>query len=279
MLIAQITDLHIVEKNQHWLSESATNVRERLLKTISYLNALNPRPNVVFLTGDLTDTGTEASYLHLKELLGSLEIPLYVIPGNHDRREELRSAFLHHPYMPREGSIHYAIDDYPVRLIGLDTLVEGKDHGVLSQEQLSWVENTLKKDSRKPTLIFMHHPPIKIGMKLFDQINCIAPQAFESLIKERENVIGVLTGHYHHLCVGSFGSKLCYLAPSVAPVHYFAHPEDTHVTALELDDPALTLHRWHGENRLTSHSIRIKENPRRIDWALIEKKNHRQVNQ
>lgn len=273
MLIAQITDLHLVEKNKHWLSEPATEIKERLLRTISYLNALNPRPDVVLLTGDTTEKGTQAAYSYLKELLEPLEIPIYVIPGNHDCREALRTAFLHHSYIPSKGFIQYVIDDYPVRLVGLDTLVEGEDYGCLCDERLSWLENTLKADSKKPTLIFMHHPPIKIGMELFDQINCIAPAAFENLVSDRDNLIGIITGHYHHLCVGSFGRKLCFLAPSVAPVHYFAHPQDTHVTALELDDPALTLHKWQGGANLTSHVVRVRANHKRIDWSLIQQKN------
>lgn len=269
MLIAQITDLHLVEKNKHWLSEPATEVKQRLLRTISFINALNPRPDVVLLTGDITENGTRDSYSYLNELLEPLKIPLYVIPGNHDCREELRAAFLRHPYMPSKGFIQYVIDDYPVRLVGLDTLVEGEDYGCLCDERLSWLENTLKAEFKKPTLIFMHHPPIKIGMKLFDQMNCIAPATFERLISKRDNVIGIVTGHYHHLCVGSFGGKLCFLAPSVAPVHHFAHPQDSHVTALELEDPGVTLHQWQGESTLVSHVVRVKEKIHRIDWSLI----------
>lgn len=269
MLIAQISDLHIVEKNKHWLSEPATEVTERLLRTISYINALNPIPDVVLLTGDATDDGSQASYVHLKELLESLKVPLYVIPGNHDRREEMRAAFLAHSYMPSKGFIQYVIDDYPVRLIGLDSLVEGKSYGCICEQRLSWLEETFKTLSKKPTLIFMHHPPIKIGMNLFDKMNCVTPPAFKNLVQERDDLIGIITGHYHHLCVSSFGGKLCFLAPSVAPVHFFSHPQDDYVSALELEDPGITLHQWQGGNVLTSHVVRVKEKFNRIDWSLI----------
>lgn len=270
MLIAQITDLHIVEKDKHWLSEPATEVSKRLARTISYLNGLNPRPDVVLLTGDATEDGKEASYFHLIELLKPLKIPFYAIPGNHDRREAMRSAFKNLPFMPSKGFIHYAVDDYPIRFIGLDTLVEGEDFGCLCDERFSWLDETLKQDTKKPTLLFMHHPPIQIGMELFDQMKCKAPKAFETLISKQTNIMGIVTGHYHHLCVSTFGNKLCFLAPSVAPVHYFAGPKDLHVTALELEDPGVTLHSWLGENTLVSHVVRIKDDYRRIDWARIK---------
>src|SRR5581483_11424509 len=201
----------------------------------------------------------------------SLKSPLYVIPGNHDKREEMRSAFKDTPYMPKEGFIQYAIDDYPVRLIGLDTLVEGEVYGRLCEERVRWLENTLEQSPEKPTLIFMHHPPKKIGSKLFDEMICFCPPAFESLI-EKDPVIGIIAGHYHHFCVNSFGKKPCFIAPSVAPVHYFAHPEDRDVTALELEDPAITLHLWEGDTGWVSHVRRIKENYKRLDWQSLKKK-------
>jgi Icc protein len=272
MLIAQITDTHIVEKNKDWLSEPLTKTRERLTKVISYLNQLDPLPDAVLLTGDASDTGTEAAYSHLKELLRPLKASLYIIPGNHDSREEMRKAFSIQPYMPPEGFIHYAIDDYPVRLIGLDTHVPGEDFGRICEARLNWLEQTLTREDKKPTLIFMHHPPVKTGTKVFDNILCLASPKFEELIEKNSHLLGIVTGHYHHLCVASFGSKVCFIAPSVAPVHFFAHPQDDHVTALELEDPAITFHKWHGGNLLTSHVVRIKDEKRRIDWSLI--KNH-----
>jgi 3',5'-cyclic-AMP phosphodiesterase len=270
MLIAQITDTHIVDKHKHWMSEPLTKTSERLEKVVAYLNALNPIPDVVLLTGDISDTGTEASYHHFKELVQPLKIPLYVIPGNHDSPQEMRKAFAKYSYMPSEGFIHYAIDDYPVRLVGLDTHVPNQSYGRLCKDRFSWTVQALHSNE-KPTLLFMHHPPVKTGTKLFDTMNCSVPKEFETLISRQSNFLGMITGHYHHLCVASYGGKLCFIAPSVAPVHYFANPQDDGVTALEIEDPAITLHKWHGGNVLTSHVVRLKEQYHRIDWSLIKK--------
>lgn len=272
MLIAQITDTHIVDKNGHWLSVPSTKTSERLARVVSYINELQHRPDVVLLTGDVSDTGTQASYLHIKELLEPLKTPLYVIPGNHDCRQEMRKAFFSESYMPAEGFIHYTIDTYPVRLIGLDTHVSGEDFGQLCEERLGYLHQAISKKDKKPSLIFMHHPPAKTGNKLFDLINCKTTLQFEKLIGQQDNLLGIVTGHYHHLCVTSCQGRLCFIAPSVAPVHYFANPEeDDHVTALELEDPAITFHQWHGGNVMTSQVVRLKEQNHRIDWELIKK--------
>ena len=274
MLIAQITDLHIVEKDQHWYSHPSTEIKERLEKTIKYLNELEPKPDVVLVSGDLTDEGAPLAYVHLRELMNELKIPFFVIPGNHDRREGIRATFADHDYIPKKGYIQYVIDDYPIRFIGLDTLVEGESYGCLCEESISWLKETLESNQEKPTLIFMHHPPVKIGMKLFDRMHCKAPDSFEQLIKETKNVIGVFAGHYHHLCVTSFGGKLCYLAPSIAPVHYFAHPDHEYVTAIELEDPGITLHRWLGGNSITSHVVRLKEKRERLSGHQLKQRDN-----
>jgi 3',5'-cyclic-AMP phosphodiesterase len=263
MLIAQITDLHLVEKNTHWLMEPLTETNKRLSRVIAHLNQLDPRPDIVLITGDATDEGDAPAYTHLTELLAKLEIPFFIIPGNHDKREGMRNAF---PTLPRKGFLHYIVDTFPIRLIALDTLVEGHSHGELCEERFLWLKEALKTD--KPTLIFMHHPPAKTGTKLFDQILCKTPFSFESLLKESPHLMGILSGHYHHLCVTTFATKLCFMAPSVAPVHYFAHPEDGHVTALELEDPAITLHRCKENEPMISHIVRVKDK-HRIDWKSI----------
>lgn len=271
MLIAQITDTHIVEKNQHWLAEPLTETDKRLSRVIAHLSQMDPVPDLILLSGDVTDEGSVEAYYHFQELLSSLKISLYLIPGNHDRREEMRQTFAREPYMPAKGFIQYVVDHYPVRLIALDTLVEGENYGMLCEERFSYLERMLEEEKKKPTLIWMHHPPAKTGTTLFDRMACLVPPTFERLIQEKSNLLGTLAGHYHHLCVTSFGGKPCFIAPSVAPAHYFAHPQDEEVTALELEDPAITLHHWQEGERLTSHVLRIKTEIKRLDWKQIKR--------
>lgn len=268
MLIAQISDTHIVEKDKQWLDEPSTKTDERLLRVITYLNQLNPQPDLVLMTGDVSENGSEASYIHFKELISALKMPLFLIPGNHDFRVHIRKVFADQKYLPTRDFLHYEINEYPIRLIGLDTLVEDEPYGLLCIERLNWLKKSLAVSS-KPTLIFMHHPPAKTGTKLFDQILCQVPSDFEDLIRESKQVLGIISGHYHHLCMTHYGSKFCFMAPSVAPVHYFAHPDDEQVTALELEDPAVTLHKWNGCS-LMSHVVRVREKFHRIDWKKLK---------
>ena len=191
MIIAQITDTHILPKGQSWLHMPATDVSNRLRLVIEQLNKLLPLPDAVLLTGDAIETGGKEAYQHLKEILKPLSIPLYIIPGNHDNREEMRLAFSSEPYMPQTGFIQYVIDDYPVRLIALDTHVPHEDYGLFCNDRLNWLESKLKENSSKPTLLFMHHFPIKIGQKCFDNIICRTDENFEKLIPSSPHALGI----------------------------------------------------------------------------------------
>ena len=78
---------------------------------------------------DFVDKGEPAEYDHLRALLAPLAMPVFVIPGNHDSREPLRAAFIGDFYLPRDGFLQYAVEEYPVRLVALDTLIPGAGGG------------------------------------------------------------------------------------------------------------------------------------------------------
>ena len=267
MLIAQITDSHIVPKGHHWKNEPSVDTAERLSRAVNFLNGMTERPDAVLFSGDAVDEGDLESYRLFRELIQPLQIPLFVIPGNHDERETMRNCFADRSYMPAKGLINYCVEEFPVRLIGMDTQVVGEDFGRICPERVAWLEETLRKNPAKPALLFMHHSPVKVGLKAFDTLyTCFLAPEFEEVIRKSESLLGIIAGHYHHLCASSFGGKTCFLAPSLAPTHYFNHFDDTEPTALELDDPAVTLHRWLGGTSLSTHVVRLKDENRRIPW-------------
>ena len=81
-------------------------------------------------SGDLTDCGLAEEYEVLRDLLEPLSMPVYLVPGNHDRRAELIAEFGSDGYFSNDdGFLHYTVDTHPLRLIGLDTVVPGYGHG------------------------------------------------------------------------------------------------------------------------------------------------------
>src|ERR1700728_976678 len=109
MLLAQISDLHI--KRAGALAYRRVDTAAALTRCVAALNALEPRPDAVIMTGDLVDQGDPEQYEHLKTLLAPLEIPYFMLVGNHDERAALRAAFPDRKELQNGGEfVQYAVD-------------------------------------------------------------------------------------------------------------------------------------------------------------------------
>jgi Icc protein len=105
---------------------------------IEHINALRPHPDVVLATGDLVNTPTDQDYEALRTALDELSVPVYVIPGNHDGRDELRETFSDWGYLPEGPFLHYTVEHYPLRLIGLEG-VEHLEEIISRHAQIEWI--------------------------------------------------------------------------------------------------------------------------------------------
>src|ERR1700754_1681951 len=102
--IAQISDLHI--KPPGTLAYGRVDTAKALERCVAALNAFQPEPDFVVISGDLVDTPNAEEYEHLKRLLAPLKWPFAAIPGNHDSRELMRAAFPNAPYTSASGALN-----------------------------------------------------------------------------------------------------------------------------------------------------------------------------
>jgi Icc protein len=94
MLIAQLSDPHV--RPEGVLYQGVVDSNAMFAAAIAQVNALDPRPDLVLLSGHLVDRGTADEYAMLRRLLAVLAIPALAIPGNHDDRDAFRRAFSGH---------------------------------------------------------------------------------------------------------------------------------------------------------------------------------------
>jgi hypothetical protein len=157
MLIAQLSDTHIWPAGH--LYQDVVDSNRMFVEALEHLHGLDRRPDLIVLTGDLVDEGLPDEYVGVRHLLDRTDIPYLVIPGNHDNREHFRAAFADQAYLPAEGPLHYCIDDHAVRIVALDSCVPDKHHGHVDHAGLEWLSRALERDTRKPTMLMLHHPP------------------------------------------------------------------------------------------------------------------------
>jgi 3',5'-cyclic AMP phosphodiesterase CpdA len=214
MLIAQITDMHI--KPEGVLAYKRVDTAGFLARAVDHILRLDPRPDIVLATGDLVDAGTDEEYERLRRLLVPLPMPVYLIPGNHDDRAAMRRVFADHAYLPREGFIQYVVDEGPVRLIALDTLLPGSGSGLMDGERIAWLDARLDEARSKPTLIFMHHPPFKTGIAYMDSIGLDGTDALADVVRRHPHVERVVCGHLHRSIQSRWAGTVASTAPSTA---------------------------------------------------------------
>ncbi len=248
LIIAQITDLHVVAPGQRLAGVVDTNSMAEA--AISHLNGLVPRPDLVLGTGDLVDNGEPSEYMRLREIFDDLEIPYYLIPGNHDRRAPLLEFFAGHVESGPSGFIQYTIEGHPVRLVALDTLNEGTQDGLLCNERLAWLDETLRQAPDRPTLIFMHHPPFETGIWWMDTSGLSGASDLREVIARHPQVARIVCGHIHRPIQVGWGGTLVSIAPSTAhQVHLDLVPENKPHFILE--PPACQLHFFDGRDLIT----------------------------
>jgi 3',5'-cyclic-AMP phosphodiesterase len=268
MLIAQFTDLHLRPRGKAAYRVSETNMfAERAFATLA---ALRPAPDVVLITGDLTDCGLPEEYDILRALLARLSMPVFVVPGNHDRRENMRAALAGHmPNCDDPEYLHYVVDDFPVRLIGLDTILPGKSAGALCGPRLAFLDSALAAAPEKPTLVFMHHPPFITGVDHMDALRLgEGAEAFAEILGRHAQVQNVLCGHVHRKIVTRVGHAICSAAPSVGHQVAFDFLNGA-AGGLVFEPPAFDLHwRLDEANGIVSHTVYVERFPGPFPFAL-----------
>ena len=193
MRIVQLSDAHIVPAARQPVHGQDT--LERLRAAMDAVNRLSPAPDLVVMTGDQSNDGSEASYLMLKNTLANLRFPCHMAMGNHDYRPVFRRIMLEDSGAD-SAPYYYSLDRCGLRIIVLDTLDEGEVSGRLDADQLDWLEQELS--SGLASIICMHHPPVPVGVAWMDELILRDNERFLQICGAAASLRLILCGHVHH---------------------------------------------------------------------------------
>ena len=139
LLIVQISDIHVGPEFRE----------ETYQRGVEEINAL--RPDVLLVTGDLTENGLLAQYERAAELMKGFECrsKLYT-SGNHDYRNTgyllFRHFFPSNPIFHKEG----------LTVTTVSTARPERNDGEAGHRQIVWAEKALRRE-RGFKLVMMHH--------------------------------------------------------------------------------------------------------------------------
>ena len=243
MVIAQITDTHITIDGRQ---------ARDLTAAIAWIDALQPRPAIVLLSGDITNNGRPAQYARLCDILAASAGTIYLVPGNHDARPALRANVpsTHYPGVNGER-IMYAIDADPVRIIALDTTEPGRPGGSLDAASLDWLDAMLRAAPAQPTLLFMHHPPFRTGVNLADMFGFKGLREFRAIVARHPQVRRIIAGHVHCERSSTIGQALVTTSISSTPQLV---PElfERRLVGMRPEPAGFAIHAWENDSFRTT---------------------------
>jgi len=199
MKIIHISDTHLVADGRgHYASDPAY----KLQRAVQSINKYQKDADFVVITGDLSDKGDISTYIDLKNILGNLNVPYYLLIGNHDNRENYINTFA--DKFEYDSFAHLGVVQDDNLLLFLDTKYGDWHNGGLCESRFKWLEEKLNSHKNLPTYLFMHHPPFTIYHQQMDDIGFEPKQEFWNIINKSGNVKHIFFGHTHLLISGTY---------------------------------------------------------------------------
>jgi len=254
LLVAQITDVHLGfdpgnpdELNRH-----------RLDRTLRRLAEMEPRPDILLVTGDIADNGDDAdSYRRFREATAGFPVPVFPAMGNHDSRPCFLKEFPETG--TADGFVQYAIEDFPVRILVLDTLEVGRHGGGFCETRAAWLRARLAEALDRPTLLVLHHPPIETGLSwMTENPEAAWVRRLRAIVEANANIVAMISGHLHRPVVTRWAGTTLAVCPATAPqVALDLEPMDPDAPddrpMIVADRPYFALHYWNGRELVTHY--------------------------
>ena len=230
--IAHLTDIHIGPSE---VPVRAINVRRNFEKAL--LQITFEKPDLIVLGGDLAaDCGEVEAYQWIKPRLDQADIPYLIIPGNHDRVDNLIRIF-DLKVESKETALYYARRLNGLKLIFLDSSTR-----TLSRTQLEWLEQEAG-ESEEAALLFIHHPPLFCNCVFMDsKYPLLNREESFALIRRLPMIQHIFCGHYHVEKTIRDSEKNIYLTPSTMMQ---LHPDSPEFEVSGIS-PGWRFIRWNG---------------------------------
>lgn len=179
MLLVQISDVHC-----------GPMFRERIFQdAVKEINAMSP--DVVLITGDLTEDGLMTEFQTVRTQLKKLRANRIIyVSGNHDYRSTGYILFRQFFPFSQVTELEDAV------IVVVSSARPDRDDGEVGNRQNLWLESTLQEYKNKLKIVAIHHHVVPVPDTGADQITVIdAGDVLRSLTKSKVDL--VLCGHRH----------------------------------------------------------------------------------
>lgn len=187
--ILQLTDFHLFgNKHQKLVGINPYSSLEKVLELVQQ-EFLYEKPDLVMLTGDLSQDNSEKSYEHVKKFFSEFSIPITATMGNHDNP----AAF--YKVLGNSFEKYFTLNKW--RIILLNSHWPGHVAGLLDKEEIKFLEQSLDKDPDRWTMIVLHHHVQPIASLWLDNLAVKNSSVFFEIVNKYPKIKIVLCGHVH----------------------------------------------------------------------------------
>lgn len=186
-LLVQLTDPHLMARADARLREVHTDAS--LQAVLALARQEQERPDLMLLTGDLSQDGSAASYQRLRTHFEGADHPIRCLPGNHDDGPTLRQHL---------ADWLSPVFDLPGwRVIMLDSTVPGQDLGHIAPDQFERLEQALQSAGSRHILLALHHNLTRVDGNWHDPMMVTNAQAVLARLQDHPRSRVALWGHIH----------------------------------------------------------------------------------
>ena len=205
--IIQITDLHLNKAKD--MVSNGVNTLESASMVIESIRINEKNVDCLILSGDLSNDYSIESYNHLMHLLEDLEVPIYLMSGNHDSPALLKT-------LSNNKNIFFknfeCFNNWGAFMF--NTKKENSPNGLLKSEELVCLDKVLSNTLYKNIIIFLHHHPVPIGSASMDTMIIENAELLTDRIMKYDKIKAVSWGHIHNEFNLNMGSAKLFSTPS-----------------------------------------------------------------
>lgn len=183
-----LSDAHLFSSRNRELF--GVNTFHSLERVAGHIKSNEESYDLAIVTGDLSEDGNSGSYEYFHEMTNGLADSMIWMNGNHDQ-------FKNVPQRLTKEYLHTEWYMDPWGFILLDTSIEGKDEGTLSEQEMDRLELFLRKNAHRHVILCLHHQPVDVKSRFIDRLGLCNKRRFWEVTKQYTNVRAVLFGHVH----------------------------------------------------------------------------------
>jgi len=252
--ILQISDMHLFATAEQQLV--GINTDESFLAVVELAKQHSWPPDLIFLTGDLAQDSSKAAYKRLIDHLEPLNIPCFVLPGNHDKPETLREIFsaspvLYQPFLHSENWL-FAF---------LNTAIPNEEGGSLDEQEIHELAQQVEQHPDKNVLVCLHHQLSPVKSKWLDTMAINNPSLLVNLISKHSNIRGIIHGHVHQDFNTTINGAPIYSTPSTC----FQFKPNCDDFAIDAAAPGYRWLELDNAGNIKTDVVRLKNIPNSLD--------------